>query len=395
MFFSFNNRKEDVARIRKDMDNTMLPLPSVSKDFRKIYPLDDSIEQQVDMRRAQGRAAYVTTSCRIVNPYEVVGSKLLYGNMKLISRASFKINEILHLTNLWSIMKIVSKKSRISVACLAEAPGGFIDMIRRHFQDAPWLKTLATSISPNKTHNIPGFDRRLVETSSGGAGKLDSTLHSIHYSDLFDLNSTTDLTKEKFFLVTADGGDGSFDPMDRSLLGVIQVYHALMIVQKGGAVVIKLLDTSHDIFRTICYAMEKVFQSRVTILKPKSSRACNSEVYIIGLNAIDTRSMCAKLKPWILKIIEYNNDNGLLELPLYHSSSSMKIFCMYIHIRFENERQKYVKLALRVCKIIIQINAVLVPEELRNIEDGCLRCQNLWELGQKYLEEYPIQFLKN
>jgi hypothetical protein len=114
------------------------------------------------------------------------------------------------------------------------------------------------------------------------------------YGDITDisiLNKTIETTKQRFpnglDLITADGG---FDvkifiaqEIISSKLLLCEIYLALNTQKVGGTFVIKFFDMfTHN--SIIYYILLCSFYNYVKIIKPKSSRNCNSERYLVCSN---------------------------------------------------------------------------------------------------------------
>ena len=205
-------------------------------------------------------------AAKYFNEYEFV--KLLC-KKKVISRAYFKLYEIIYYESI-----IVEKDLDCFFIC--EAPGGFIECvcdIRRKKN----LLTKFTSISSNSIK----YDKYIEE-------------NNLLYGDITNpniINSTIIKIKNKFpygiNLITADGG---FDvkifnnqEILTSRLILCEIYLALNTQKIGGMFIIKFFDMfTHN--SVIYYLLLCSLYDYVKIIKPKTSRNCNSERYLVCYN---------------------------------------------------------------------------------------------------------------
>jgi len=204
-------------------------------------------------------------AAKYLHEYELV--KILC-KKQVLSRAYFKLYEIIYFEPL-----MVQPTCDCFFIC--EAPGGFIECvcdIRRKKN----LPTRYISISKQDQHIKYG---NYLEESSLVYG--DITCVSI-------LNQTIKTTLERFpeglDLITADGG---FDvkifvaqEIFSSKLLICEIYLALKTQKTGGMFVIKFFDMfTHN--SIVYYLLLCSFYNYVKIIKPKSSRNCNSERYLV------------------------------------------------------------------------------------------------------------------
>ena len=224
----------------------------------KIDLLDKNSEK---LRRA---------AAKYLNEYELI--KVLC-KKNVISRAYFKLYEIIYNE------KIICN-DRLNCFFICEAPGGFIECI----QDIRRKKNKSMDyISISKYDPSITYDRYLEETN-------------LHYGDvtnIHDINKMICATISKFpngvDLITADGG---FDvkiyngqEIVTSKLLLCEIYLALKTQRQDGLFIIKFFDmfTHNSImyFMILC-----CFYEYVKIIKPKTSRNCNSERYLVCCNFI-------------------------------------------------------------------------------------------------------------
>ena len=212
-------------------------------------------------------------AAKYLHEYELV--KVLC-KKQVISRAYFKLYEMVYFHESLS-------KPNCTYFFICEAPGGFIECVT----DIRRKKNLKTEyISISKYDNLIKYSTYLDE-------------ESLVYGDITDpvvLHKTINNIYERFpegmDFITADGG---FDvkvfiaqEIICSKLLLCEIYLALSTQKKGGTFVIKFFDMfTHN--SIIYYLLLCSFYSYVKIIKPKCSRNCNSERYLIcyGFNGAD------------------------------------------------------------------------------------------------------------
>jgi 23S rRNA U2552 (ribose-2'-O)-methylase RlmE/FtsJ len=211
---------------------------------------------------------YRRAAAKYLHEYELV--KLLC-KKHVISRAYFKLYEIIYFEQ-------IVTETNCDCFFICEAPGGFIECVT-DIRRKKNLRTNYTSIS--KYDPLIKYSNYLEE-------------NNIIYGDITDISIITKTIKnvsERFIngfdLITADGG---FDvkmfvaqEILSSKLLLCEIYIALMTQKIGGTFIIKFFDMfSHN--SIVYYILLCSFYSYVKIIKPKSSRNCNSERYLVCYN---------------------------------------------------------------------------------------------------------------
>ena len=233
--------KNEIYGNFKDLDETKKKLDLLDKNSEKF-------------RRA---------AAKYLHEYELV--KLLC-KKQVISRAYFKLYEIIYFEPI-----ILNEKLTCFFIC--EAPGGFIECIT----DIRRKKNLRTEyISISKQDPLIKYDNYLEE-------------NNLFYGDITEnINEKIDKVLLKFpnglDLVTADGGFDVkiFEAQEiiSSKLLLCEIYLALKTQKIGGMFIIKFFDMfSHN--SIIYYMLLCTFYNYVKIIKPQTSRNCNSERYIV------------------------------------------------------------------------------------------------------------------
>lgn len=244
------------------------------------------------------------------NIYEYVytsNKSLSICNILPISRSYFKIHEILHDLN------ILDKLQNISITCIAEAPGGFIENIFYNCgQNHINIKniygiTLKQESSPYWNNKI------LANNSIKLLYGLDNTgdICNIH-----NLNNFIDkIKKNTCDLITSDGGidysnDYNNQEQDSYRFIYSEILLALSIQKPGGTFILKVFDLFDYKTIQLLYLLY-ISYSDIYIHKPDTSRSTNSEKYIVCTNYLKKDNIVELLKS------NYN-----------------KILCIYIPISF-------------------------------------------------------------
>jgi 23S rRNA U2552 (ribose-2'-O)-methylase RlmE/FtsJ len=204
-------------------------------------------------------------AAKYLHEYELV--KILC-KIQVVSRAYFKLYEMIYFD------PIIAQYQPLDCFFICEAPGGFIECI----QDIRRKKNL-----PFKFISISKRDQNI---KYGNYIEPDNLL----YGDITDplvIESTIKTVYQRFpnglDLITGDGG---FDvkvfvaqEIFCNKLILCEIYLALMTQKINGTFIVKFFDMfSHN--TVIYYLLLCSFYNYVKIIKPKSSRNCNSERYL-------------------------------------------------------------------------------------------------------------------
>jgi 23S rRNA U2552 (ribose-2'-O)-methylase RlmE/FtsJ len=214
---------------------------------------------------------------------------------QVISRAYFKLYEIIYHENVINL-------EQFDCFFICEAPGGFIEAVC----DIRRKKNLQTNfISISKFDRYIKYDRYLEESR-------------LFYGDITEpevleklISSVLTRFPNKLDFITADGG---FDVKIFNAQEVIstklllcEMYLAMSTQKIGGTFVIKFFDMfTHN--SNIYYFILCACYNYVKIIKPKTSRNCNSERYIVCYSFKGSNEILNNLWTIILhfKINNYN-----------------------------------------------------------------------------------------
>jgi 23S rRNA U2552 (ribose-2'-O)-methylase RlmE/FtsJ len=225
-----------------ELDNTKCKIDSLDKESEKL-------------RRA---------SAKYINEYELV--KVIC-KKKVISRAYFKLYELIYFEDIINLHVL-------DCFFICEAPGGFIECLT----DIRRKRNLRTSY---------------VSISANSEIKYDSYLDSdnLLYGDITKIDVIDNSIKEvlsrfpnNLDFITADGGFNvkifnSQEIISNKLI-LCEIYIALNTQKKNGMFIIKYFDMfTHN--SVMSYLILCTFYKEVKIIKPKTSRNCNSERYLV------------------------------------------------------------------------------------------------------------------
>ncbi|CAI9741818.1 cap-specific mRNA nucleoside-2' [Octopus vulgaris] len=186
-----------------------------------------------------------------------------------------------------------SKSKKLNSVHLCEAPGSFITCLNHflftHGFTGKW-QWMASTLNPYYEGNNLGnmiADDRFIRATLPHWQFCDGT------GDLLDKNNCNHLCKtvhnmETAKLVTADGSiDCQNNPsMQESIVSQLhycETFAALKLLGKGGSFVIKFFTMFENNTIGLMYLLVKFFD-QVNVIKPATSKAGNSEVYVVCLN---------------------------------------------------------------------------------------------------------------
>lgn len=259
----------------------------------RLHGVLDALKTSIGHDRRWERAK------RFFNPYELVSSSLPdMPNMTShvpTSRAFFKLIELLH-----DFDTSLTRPYPMHVAFLADGPGGFIEAFIAHRKMHAPPRGEGDWIGKDVLHGIT-----LVESSSSGApgwrlprdmvrnnnvhlqGQVDTDGND---GDLYNLTNIDCFVKRvgqcTCDLVTADGGfdfSRDFNSQERSShrLLVSEIYTALVLQAPGGALVVKVYDLRLPETLRMLWHLQCCYAGGIAIVKPVTSRAANSEKYVV------------------------------------------------------------------------------------------------------------------
>ena len=225
---------------------------------------------------------------RLVNPYEKISNVSNIKIDKCISRAFFKLYEMLLFINQDTIENSLH---------LCEAPGGFVKATIKLFPEIKWK---AQSLYEGGGKLDVSNDLDISNWIYNGNGDITVLDNILVIKNLFP--------DKKWDLITGDGGfDVSNDPNNQEQMSFKLIYSeiltALHYQEKGGTFICKIFDFFTRPTYQIILLLTKYYNS-IKIIKPRTSRFTNSEKYIIaegfmGINKDDLSKLDNILKNWV------------------------------------------------------------------------------------------------
>lgn len=264
---SFKEQKSELHNIYKNL----VPFERVECIKREIDKVDPNIWDFYKM---------------FCNPFELIYPKVsyakesdaIYKGKRVPSRAYFKLWEIFNQVK--GMSKFLRLKN-LKVACLAEAPGGFIRAIgdRLSMENIQAIYTISQG---EERHDYLKYSDDLLVSSNKDLKKIKIT-----YGNLFNTKDVDKFVKEAkgSLLITADGGlstkEVDYD-QEKELFKLIlaEVYTALQIAAEEATFVLKIFDTNTKAMVDLIWLLNSYFKE-VVLYKPQMSRPANSERYLI------------------------------------------------------------------------------------------------------------------
>ncbi|KAJ8038293.1 Cap-specific mRNA (nucleoside-2'-O-)-methyltransferase 2 [Holothuria leucospilota] len=209
---------------------------------------------------------------------------------ELKTQAWFKFHELLQ------EFRLVPEFQTFSSVHLCEAPGAFIASLNhflkqnKEFKNHRW-KWLASTLNPyyegNTSHETIVDDRLIQHTTDGWYFGVDNTGDLMQGENLKGLKQRIAEEFGEVQLVTADG---SFNCQDNPAeqenlvhpLHLTETITAISILSKGGSFVLKMFTFFEVNTACLVYLLCCIFDE-VHVKKPVTSKAGNSEVYVVCL----------------------------------------------------------------------------------------------------------------
>lgn len=251
----------------------------------------------------------------MANPFEALGRG------PFINRAAIKlanIDAVFHLTGAPDPLRKVLSNPNFRFACLADAPGGFVQYLLYRVPDSHGY-----GISIRKDKH-PVWDESLISDE-----RFDHSFPDVKTGDLIvewkrfveTVKKSPHYDQEGLDLCTADGGfeigkDYRRQEIRSAVLIAAEAISAITLLRpkregrSGGNLVIKLLGSVHKVTADIIYCVSRCFE-RVTVFKPVSSRPANAETYLIGLDRLPD-SRCSFWLSVLEKAVGESDEGSLL-----------------------------------------------------------------------------------
>lgn len=256
--------------------------------FSPIITQTKEVKNQIDSIYSQG---IWDDYKKITNPYEYIFLSLSRRMSRSVatrtplSRSYFKMLELWIGAGLSEEIDILVKRDGGLISThAAEGPGGFIEALHNLYENNVKYSQGMTLRSTSRT--IPGWRKTTlflhrhptIHISYGEDGTGD--LLNIENLDYFVNN-----LKEKSHIYTADGGfdfSSDFNAQEETILPLLtaEFYLGLKSIQRGGALIVKIFDTTLRPTIELIWLVTRSFREW-SIIKPRTSRGGNAERYLV------------------------------------------------------------------------------------------------------------------
>ncbi|MEW5315145.1 MAG: hypothetical protein WDW38_006593 [Sanguina aurantia] len=262
---------------------------------KRVHEMLDLVKNSIGNDRRWDRVK------RYFNLYELVSSSVhdipSFAAYAPTSRSYFKLTELLvdHAADLTTPCASRS-------AFLCDAPGGFVEayVMYRRRRDREQARGPGDWLGKDVMHAIslvgdacggsgaPGWrlPRDLMRNNNihlhGGGDEGDGDLYSLSNIDAFVIRAAP----RSCDLVTADGGfdfSVDFNSQEKTSLRLLvsEVYTALLLQADGGCFLIKVYDLRLPATLRLLWLLHSCYTGGLVIDKPSSSRAANSEKFVV------------------------------------------------------------------------------------------------------------------
>jgi 23S rRNA U2552 (ribose-2'-O)-methylase RlmE/FtsJ len=258
------------------------------------------------------------------NPFESITSHNGIANYSPISRAYFKMFEILHCFR-EDILKVISLDNNESFVTLhlAEGPGGFIECLNEFFLDNNYKNYLMYGITLiREEKNIPGW--RKLKYFLEYFENIKLLFGKNGTGDLYDIDNIYDVSDKlprKASIITGDGGfdySNDFNHQENLTFPLIycQTMTALLCQKIDGIFILKIFDIYNTKTMHLINILKENYKT-VKVIKPYTSRPGNSEKYLVCIGFLNkiTSSEIYKL---LLDIPKIGLNNGNRNLEIYN-----------------------------------------------------------------------------
>ena len=254
--------------------------------FKKINNKKTQID---DVKHKWDSAKKISNDCEYV--YTSSNSNKNISNIIPVSRSFFKLREIIYEYKIYL---------NDTCACIAEAPGGFIQSILKFSEDKKLnISTIHGITLVSEDKDIPYWNPLLLSNpkviicngkdGTGDLYKLENILYFIQSCG-----------KQSCSFVTADGGFDYTKDFEQELSSYKLFYSEIMIAlhiqSNGGTFICKLFDLFWYSSLQLIYILYLSYET-ISFIKPSTSRQSNSEKYIVcrgfkGYNKTISNLMC-------------------------------------------------------------------------------------------------------
>ena len=313
---------------------------------------------------------------KITNPFEFVflslAKRMHFSVAKKIplSRSYYKMIEI------WQSLDLGSSIPKNFVSAhSAEGPGGFIEALIDI--SARTERTLEASLAMTlkaTDKNIPGWKKSqaflysnpVVEITYGKDGT--GNLYNLDNHRVFNEILNKRCAKGKANLYTADGGfdfTNDFNNQEENVIHLLlaEILLGLSVLEKGGVLIIKLFDTVLQPTLEMLYITTRHFREW-TITKPKTSRAANSERYLVCRGYLGYEEDAVRTFSLVLRQKKHRNIISFIDADI-HSQQEYRDFEKEI-ISFQESLSNFqIEAIKRTLKIIETKTNQILKEQIK------------------------------
>lgn len=192
---------------------------------------------------------------------------------------------------------------------------GFVTIMKRKRPPKHDYRIYSISLNKDlpkyKSYNLPSYNKNIINKHVCITYGKDNTGDINHHQNIQHI---LDLSKQHFFLITADGGfdEGSdFNHKEQLHYSLIlnEILSAIWLQKKGGHFILKIFDMFTETSVHLLYLLNLCWEE-VSIYKPMTSRPTNSEKYIIckgfKINESQRTHLVYSLKELSKTIKDYN-----------------------------------------------------------------------------------------
>lgn len=298
----------------------------------------------------------------ISSNYEMIGNNRIHSDNKIksiniISRAYFKLWEIL---NIYENRTNFNKKEKLNIACLAEAPGGFIQCIINYRKEKIKNDKITAISIKNKDKDNNNIKWNIVDENNlkiiyGDSKKNhDGNLYNPEIIDYF-INAH----KYKLDFITADGGlllhniQENYKSHFHINLFLSELYIATKLLKYNGFFIIKIYEISSKLMLDFILLLNYIFYN-IKIIKPKTSREMNNEKYVFcyflrpNIDYIVNNIYKILVKLWNNKTLLLIN---ILDDIIYENNSKIIDILKQIELKNLNIQNDKLKIAIQLTKL--------------------------------------------
>lgn len=320
---------------------------------------------------------------------KVIGAVRSAANAEICTQAWCKFYEILGNFNL--LPNEALQNGELNTVHLCEAPGAFITALNHYLKtseatrycDWNWVaNTLNPYHEANGGNTTIADDRLIANTLPWWFFGSDNTGNIMIQQHLLDLQNFVS-NMRRIDLVTADGSFDCQENPDEQEALVASLHYceataALLLLSPGGSFVLKMFTLYEHSSVCLLYLLNCCFQS-VTVFKPATSKAGNSEVYVVCLNYDNKEAV----RPLLSKLIRNYGSQLADREALFQNSVIPESFmsqhvevCSYFHT-----------LQVETISENLQLFKGMSTEERQRL-DHIRDC-----VAQEYLQRFQVCFL--